>query len=302
MPLSSGNFRWPLLLMALLSARALADTPAFDPVAADPAPDAAHPAAFSELTLPSHGAELYGVYYRAAGAVAHPTVLMLHGFPGYEQNEDLAQALRRGGYNVLIFHYRGAWGSHGTYSFTHCIEDVEAVLAYLRTAAHAASLGVDPRRLVLVGHSVGGHVAGIVAARDPQVLGVALVSAANRRVAMARPGWDEQIRAHFQAEVGPLHGADAAALSRELRTHAREWDLVELAPRWKGRPVLIVSSDDAFRAEAEAIVAAARAADTVHLQAVHLAGDHAYSDQRVALAHVLLDWLGGFAGATASER
>jgi pimeloyl-ACP methyl ester carboxylesterase len=227
---------------------------------------------------------------------------MLHGFPGYEQNEDLAQALRRGGYNVLIFHYRGAWGSHGTYSFTHCIEDVEAVLAYLRMPAHAASLGVDPRRLVLVGHSVGGHVAGIVAARDPQVLGVALVSAANRRVAMARPGWDEQIRAHFQAEVGPLHGADAAALSRELRTHAREWDLVELAPRWKGRPVLIVSSDDAFRAEAEAIVAAARAADAVHLQAVHLAGDHAYSDQRVALAHVLLDWLGGFAGAAASER
>jgi hypothetical protein len=40
----------------------------------------------------------------------------------------------------------------------------------------------------------------------------------------------------------------------------------------------------------------------VHLQAVHLAGDHAYSDQRVALAHVLLDWLGGFAGAAASER
>ena len=221
MPLSSGNFRWPLLLMALLSARALADTPAFDPVAADPAPDAEHPAAFSELTLPSHGAELYGVYYRAAGAVAHPTVLMLHGFPGYEQNEDLAQALRRGGYNVLIFHYRGAWGSHGTYSFTHCIEDVEAVLAYLRMPAHAASLGVDPRRLVLVGHSVGGHLAGIVAARDPRVLGVALVSAANRRVAMARPGWDEQIRAHFQAEVGPLHGADGAALSRELRTHAR---------------------------------------------------------------------------------
>jgi pimeloyl-ACP methyl ester carboxylesterase len=289
--------------MALLSAPALADTPAaFDPVAADPAHDAAHPAAFTELTLPSHGVELYGVYYRAAGAAAHPTVLMLHGFPGFEQNEDLAQTLRRAGYNVLIFHYRGAWGSHGTYSFTHCIEDVEAVLAYLRTPAQAASLGVDPRRLVLVGHSVGGHVAGIVAARDPKVLGVAMISAANRRVAMARSGWDEEVRAHFRAEVGPLNGADPGALSRELRTHARAWDLVELSPRWKGRPVLIVSSDDAFAAEAEAVVAAARAADALHLQAIHLAADHAYSDQRVALAHILINWLEGFAGAAASAR
>ena len=83
-----------------------------------------------------------------------------------------------------------------------------------------------------------------------------MISAANRRVAMARSGWDEEVRAHFQAEVGPLNSTDPGALSRELRTHARDWDLVELSPRWKGRPVLIVSSDDAFAAEAEAVVAA----------------------------------------------
>ena len=76
----SGNSWRPLLLMALLSAPALADTPAaFDPVAA-----VAHaiPRTRPHLpsSLPSHGVELYGVYSRAAGAAAHPTVLMLHGF------------------------------------------------------------------------------------------------------------------------------------------------------------------------------------------------------------------------------
>lgn len=286
-----------LALAALVAVRAVTAAAAADPVTQDPAADAAHPPQMAELTLPSHDVELYGVYYRAAGAGAHATVLFLHGFPGFEQNEDLAQALRRAGFNVLIFHYRGAWGSQGSYSFTHCIEDVEAVLAYLRAPAQAARLGIDPKRLVLIGHSVGGYVAGIVAARDANVLGVAMISAANRRLAMARPGWDAEIRAHFQAELGPLHGADAAALAGELRTHAHDWDLVELAPRWKGRPVFIASSDDAFRAEADAITAAARAADDAHLTSVHLVTDHAFSGQRIALAQALVSWLEGFAAA-----
>ena len=38
-------------------------------------------------------------------------VLLLHGFPGNEKNLDLAQDLRADGFNVLFFHYRGAWGS-----------------------------------------------------------------------------------------------------------------------------------------------------------------------------------------------
>lgn len=295
------SFR-PLALAALFAARAVTAAAASDPVAQDPAPDAAHPPQMAELTLPSHEVELYGVYYRAAGAAAHPTVLFLHGFPGFEQNEDVAQALRRAGFNVLIFHYRGAWGSQGSYSFTHCIEDVEAVLAYLRAPANAANLGVDPQRLVLIGHSVGGHVAGIVAARDARLLGVAMISAANRRLAMARPGWDAEIRAHFQAELGPLHGADAAALAGELRTHAQDWDLVQLAPRWKGRAVLIASSDDAFRDEADAIAAAARTADAAHLTTVHLVTDHAFSGQRIALAQALVRWLDGFAAAAPVAR
>lgn len=292
-----------LLLGALLAGRALAQqAPAADPVAADPAPDTAHPAQMAEVTLPSHGVELYGVYYRAAGAAAHATVLMLHGFPGYEQNQDLAQALRRAGFNVLLFHYRGAWGSKGTYSFTHCIEDAGAALAYLRLPANAARLGVDPQRLVLIGHSVGGQVAGIVAAQDPRVLGVAMISAANRRLAMSRPGWDQEIRAHFQEQAGPLTGSDAEALRAELRTHEHDWDLAELAPRWQGRAVLVVSSDDKFRDEDDAISAAARASDAAHLQVIHLATDHVYSGQRVTLAHALIAWLDSFAVTPSAAR
>jgi len=247
------------LMLAMLCGCALAETPGTDPVSTDPPPDIAARAGLEEMRIDSHGAALYGVYYRASGAGAHGTVVLLHGFPGFEQNQDLAQVLRRAGWNTLIFHYRGVWGSQGEYSFSHCVEDVQAVLAYLRTPAVAARLAVDPQRLVLIGHSVGGWLAGVVAAGDRQVIGVAMISAANRHVAMPKPGWEQQITEHFQAEMGPLRGTTAQALVADLKSHAQERDLVRLAPLWRPRPVLIVHSDDAFAAESEAFSAAARA-------------------------------------------
>ena len=284
-----------LACAAMLTVRPAAAIPAaIDPLAADAPADAVHAPQMAELTIPSHGTTMYGVFYRAAGAGPHPTVVLLHGFAGFEQNEDLAQAVRRAGFNALIFHYRGAWGSGGAFSFAHCVADAQAVLAYLRNATQALRLGVDPERLLLVGHSVGAHVAGIVGARDSAVAGVALISAANRRLAMSRPGWAEQTRARFQEELGPLRGASASGLVRELEVHQRDWDLVRLAPRWRGRPVLIVSSDDRFYDEDVAVLDAVRATDPTHLTAVHLSTDHAYSGQRVALTRALLEWLTQF--------
>src|SRR5215831_15659996 len=74
-------------------------------VVADPPRDAAHPMRNEAVWIPSAGVRMNGVMYAAAGDGLHPTVLTLHGLPGNEQNLDLAQALRRAGYNVLSFHY-----------------------------------------------------------------------------------------------------------------------------------------------------------------------------------------------------
>ena len=38
----------------------------------------------------------------------------LHGLTGYEANVDLAQSIRRARWNVLLFQYRGMWGTAGT--------------------------------------------------------------------------------------------------------------------------------------------------------------------------------------------
>jgi len=114
------------------------------------------PAGFIELQLPSAGSLLQGFMYKANGAKPHPTLLLLHGFPGNERNLDLAQAVRTHGWNVIYFNYRGSWGSQGEFTFRHCVEDAKNIYDYLR--ANAAKFQVDPNHIALFGHSMGGFV------------------------------------------------------------------------------------------------------------------------------------------------
>lgn len=116
----------------------------------------ASPAGSIELQLPSAGSLLQGFMYKANGAKPHPTLLLLHGYPGNERNLDLAQAVRAHGWNVIYFNYRGSWGSQGEFSFRHCVEDVKNIIDYLKT--NAAKYQVDPDRMALFGHSMGGWV------------------------------------------------------------------------------------------------------------------------------------------------
>ena len=129
----------------------------------DPPADAAHPPRMEVLHVPSGGVEINGVAYLAGGAGPHPTVILLHGLPGNEQNLDLAQAIRRSGWNVVTFNYRGSWGSPGSFSFRGNLADAKAVLTYVRAPANAAKLQVDPRKLVVIGHSMGGWVTAMTA-------------------------------------------------------------------------------------------------------------------------------------------
>ena len=108
-------------------------------ISKDPPSAAAPAASFVEITVPSHSEQLLGVFYLAAGPGPHPAAVIFHGFPGYEQNLDLAQALRRAGYNVLAVHYRGSWGVKGSFSFQHAIEDADAT----RVIEAVRAMGLD---------------------------------------------------------------------------------------------------------------------------------------------------------------
>src|ERR1700751_3713416 len=123
---------------------------------AGPRADKHHPPGLAVLIVPRHGVKLGAWLYVASGAGPHGTVILAHGLPGYESSGDLAQSIRRAGWNVLFFHYRGTWGVGGTFSQSSAIEDTAEVVRFLRDPPNAAKYRADPKRLVLIGHSFGG--------------------------------------------------------------------------------------------------------------------------------------------------
>src|SRR6266581_5411913 len=134
----------------------------------DPPHDAKYPARMVVLHISSGEVRINGVAYLAAGPGLHPTFVLLHGLPGNEKNLDLAQAVRRAGWNAITVNYRGSWGSPGEFRFGGTLQDAEAVLAFVRDTANARRLGIDARRVVIAGHSMGGWVTALTAAHHPE--------------------------------------------------------------------------------------------------------------------------------------
>jgi uncharacterized protein len=233
------------------------------------------------VTFRSDGNQLVGVLYVARGNAPKPTVLLLHGCPGLEQNLDIAIALRDRGWNSLVFHYRGCWGSAGRYDLRTVPEDVRAAADHLQ---HAGYAGVDPDRLAVAGHSLGGWAAVLAAAADERLRAV---------VAMAAP-----------AELG-FASADSEALDREFtrflavtpaelrrqQVEAGGWRPADVVPAISPRPLLIVhgSADEWIPAAASRLLY--ERAGRPRRYAEIDGANHAFAWHRAELRDLVTGWL-----------
>jgi pimeloyl-ACP methyl ester carboxylesterase len=266
-----------------------------DPLFTDPPHDAVHPAKMEVVHIPTHGVTINGVLYVAAGEGPHPTLIFFHGLPGNEQNLDLAQGVRRLGWNVLTLHYRGSWGSPGVYSYTHLVEDGVAVLAFVRDPRTLAAYQIDPRRIVVAGHSTGGFVAVNAVAQAAPVAGLVLISgtddAEEAIIAHRSPSlWQKFIKEVYADSMETLAGCTPKGLAQEVFAHAESWRFAAAVPALRHIPLLVITSDDGYAPESEALAHALQRDDAAP-QLVHFATDHPYSDQRIALQETVARWL-----------
>lgn len=150
------NFSAKFLLTILLFVSTNAFTQSESIILNDLKWDMTSPASSTELFIPSGNSQIAGLIYNANGLQKHPTLLLLHGYPGNERNLDIAQVVRSRGWNVIYFDYRGSWGSQGKFSFKNCVEDVLNVVSFCNK--YQDSLKIDTSNIVLFGHSMGGWV------------------------------------------------------------------------------------------------------------------------------------------------
>ncbi len=259
---------------------------------------ASKPASSIQMVLPSHGDMLLGIFYLAAGAGPHPTAVLLHGFPGYEQNLDIAQFLRARGWNVLAMHYRGSWGVKGDFSFEHAVQDSDAQVRFVLNPANARKYGVDTHRVIVIGHSMGGYMAAAATAHNKGVVGVALISAWSpsadydglhaRSAAQAIAMEAKALAA--DDNMLPLAGTTAAALAREIYENRSAFEMNNLAAAIAPRPVFIITAHDGLASVDKAFAQALHKAGDTRITERHWNTDHDYSGQRVALSRAIFDW------------
>ncbi len=280
--------------LMLCTVSALAAPPAA--ITTDPPAGAQHPATSETVSFTSTGSLVVAQLFRAAGAGPHPVAVICHGFPGGEQNHDLARSLQRAGWSAIVFHYRGSWGSEGNFTFRGGVADAKALLALLKTPAQATAWGVDPKRIVVIGHSFGGYVAARAAADTPDVQGAALIAPWNISETAKGFAASDRSRQQFQASMpgeirGKLAGTTPQALAKEV-AGAADLDLPALAPALAKKPVLVATAtEDTPDDQAGGLIAGLRKIPGASLTATRMKTNHGFDDSRIALQTAVLNWL-----------
>ncbi len=203
------------------------------------------PATVEALAFDSAGSTIYGqiMVPAASYGTERPCVIMFHGFAGFTRMDDVAEALCRAGCVVVVPHHRGAWGSEGTYSFSHCIEDAVNLAAYVRSTEFVDTYGVDPDSIILSGHSMGGNTALNAAAQLDFVRAVALIAPCDI-ARLYQDMSDEELRA-FLVDNGSdvLHTDGLDALVADVASHADSWLFTSAAERVADTPVFVATGD-----------------------------------------------------------
>lgn len=228
------------------------------------------------VTFTSQGKKLLGGFYVGGGQGARPTAILLHGVPGVEKNLDIAYALRDAGWNCVYFHYRGCWGSEGTYSLEGLVDDVRAATDWVLKQPL-----VDPTRLALVGSSIGGYAALAAGSADSRLNVLVPICP------LLDPATAPLTFSLAEEFATMLHGISASELQRQ-------WQALEAihtkATHLQDKKILLITGDrdELFPPEHNAHLV--RALPRLSWERLP-AGDHTFNACRTLLVHTVLDWL-----------
>lgn len=168
----------------------------------------------------ARGVTLAGTLTRPIAAGAHPALLLVSGSGAQDRDESvfghrpflvLSDALTRSGFAVLRLDDRGVGGSTGDLfnsTLDELAEDVIGAVEFL-----AARTDLDPNHIGVIGHSEGGLVATLAAAKTGRITRVCLLATPALPI--------REVREMQTASIGRSQGASDAAIEA-IRAFNRE--------------------------------------------------------------------------------
>jgi uncharacterized protein len=251
--------------------------------------DKTSPASSIELFIPSANSLLNGFMYKANGAEKHPTLLLLHGYPGNEKNLDLAQVVRAHGWNVIYFDYRGSWGSQGKFSFRNCVADIINVVYFCNK--YQDSLQIDTSKIVLFGHSMAGWASLKAIQQLPAIKKAFILSAWDIYNQYGRQLKGSELNAYNMSPDtlgkyfvlnGSLKDRFQPALERDEYFNLE----INIEPL-KGKQIIMLDEHDRNKKIAEAI----QNLNPVYFKYYVWQTDHVFTNKRASLMNMVLSFL-----------
>ncbi len=251
-----------------------------------------------DVKIKSHENELIGVMLTPGGKGPHPSVIVLHGFPGYEDNYDLAHSLRRCGMNVLRFHYRGSWGVKGTFSFLHCIEDVKEVIDFMTKNETIQKYNIDKDNIFMVGHSMGGFLT-LTNCIDERIKASVVMSTYDfgLKGCVMKIDKDELQDGieMFSGAIMPLNHTDTDSLIKEVIDNGEQWRLSNKAKELSKQNILMIAATKDIIAPNELhhipLVSEIYKYNNKKVKEIFIDTDHSYNNKRIELAKLVANYI-----------
>lgn len=196
------------------------------------------------VEFPVGGLVLRGMVHRPTAAGRYPAVVLYHGFTGQKTEKNflfvrLSRALSPLGFVCVRFDFSGSGESDGDFAemtFSGEVAEAKQILAY--------TLGlpfVDHTRVSLVGLSMGGAIASIVAGDEPEKVKALVLWAPAGNMpelmkAMETPERLADLEKYGRIDIGGLW------LGRSFLADLAGWDIYDRAAGFRG-PVLIIHGD-----------------------------------------------------------
>ncbi len=182
------------------------------------------------VSFTSNGKRIIGGFYKADGNTPRPTAILLHGLPGVEKHLDVAYRLRDVGWNCLYFHFRGSWGSAGSFSIDGLSEDTDAAIEWVRKQEM-----VDESRIALIAGSTGSYPALLSAANKQSIQAIVGISP------LIEPSAFQFTDTMAESFAGMLNGITGKQLMRQWsEMHLLERYIEKFLPK----PLLLITAGE----------------------------------------------------------
>jgi pimeloyl-ACP methyl ester carboxylesterase len=260
-----------------------------------------------DFTIDLNGVHLKGKFYVSAGTEKFPTLVLLHGFPGGEQDVlGIGKFVSGAGINVMTFNYSGTHKSEGKFSFENTQKDIQAAFEFIHQPWNIRQYKIDTTCIYLGGYSYGGGMALTYAANHPEISSVFSVAGNDHGAFMKEYNRNPETKEMIDKMFDELKGYPETVRfgTGSIPKEIAEQQIIELnptldlrycAPMLASKNILLIGGWDDHNVSVENIILplyrALMSEHAAHVTIKAVQDNHTFKDTRTELAQIISGWL-----------